>query len=193
MCLCVGPARRGLALWFPFVSGFCLCWLPSAAGGAPRAVPLPGGFFSRPLCSSVVSVCPLVCCVFPVAVCRLSAGSFLGLPAPSLVFPAALRSVSCLRCRAFAPPAVSSVFGFPRPVRFASAPAFSCGCCPPGLSGLWFWGCPSPCCCLRGGCLLPSPGSVGVGCRRCGFGVWVVWWLLFFGVAACFRASARPL
>jgi hypothetical protein len=44
----------------------------------------------RPLFWSVVSVGPLVCCVFPVAVCRLSVGSFLGLPARFWVFPAAL-------------------------------------------------------------------------------------------------------
>ncbi len=38
----------------------------------------------------------------------------------------------------------------------------SCGCCPSGLSGLWFWGCPSPCCCLRGwlSCSVPWVGRV---------------------------------
>jgi hypothetical protein len=131
----------------------------------------------RPLFSSVVSVGPLVCCMFPVAVGRLSVGSFLGLPAPFWVFPAALFFGSLSPLPRFCATCCLACLWFPRPVRFVSAPALSCSCCPPGLWAAVL-GVPLSLL-LLAGLLSCSVPWVGVGCRHCGFGVWVVWWVLF--------------
>jgi hypothetical protein len=111
----------------------------------------------------------------PCCVSACLAGASVLLPAAALSRPFAASPVS--GCRALCALCLRLLLVF----------------CLPGLSGLWFSGCPSPCCCWWGGCLVPPPGSVGLVvaavalvCGWCGGSSCL-------GAAACFRASARPL
>ncbi len=186
-------------------SALCCCW-------SPVILVLLGGAGGGAVVGAVQLVQPRRCsCAFAVwtvwfvwsvrwllvAACFLlpSVGCLL---APSWATLSLLGfSLSCFGLPGLCPTPV-----FPRPrvcapcclAVFCCTPftlcACSCGCCPPVLPGLWLWGCPSPCCCCVEwlSCSVPWVGRVG--CRRCGFGVSVVWWLLFFGAPACFRVSS---
>jgi hypothetical protein len=135
-------------------------------------------------CCVVRSFGPLV--LLRASCCRLPAVRWLLLGALFSGFPCCSSRSPDSRCRAFTPSALSSVYGFRALCALCLRPRF--------LRLLSFWsvravvlGVPLFLLLLVG-VAVPWVGRVWLSPLWLWCVVWV-WWLLFFGVAACFRAS----